>query len=108
MVSDSLNTGRALACDVTLLRSSISRSYANLTVDREERMVLEDLDSSNESYVNGVRIAGSQYLLHGDKVQFNDVIFLVKQELTILSDEAALNQTNIVKYVGIFIFYRLF
>ena len=61
--------GRNPTTDITLLDESISREHAIVSMDEASgEYMLEDLQSTNGSKVNGKRIRSSQ-LAHGDEVE---------------------------------------
>ncbi len=70
--------GRARDCDYVLDYSAISRQHARLTGDHHS-VYLEDLDSTNGTFVNGRRLAsGERYRLRaGDEVSFGKVCLWV-------------------------------
>ncbi len=90
--------GRAIECEITLLRSHISRHHARLQVV-ENVLTVEDMGSSNGTYVNGARITGQQILHHGDELSFKDVIFRVKEYSSQVRNEALLNQTTVIEKI---------
>lgn len=51
-----LQIGREDTCDLCLPLHNVSRVHARIVFDREEH-VIEDLDSTNGTYLNNVRIA---------------------------------------------------
>jgi hypothetical protein len=70
-IGPGLVIGRALACDVTIEDSYASGRHARL-YDRDGRVYLEDLNSTNGTYVNGARVS-AQHLLHpGDVIRIGD------------------------------------
>jgi two-component system cell cycle response regulator len=72
--------GRATSSDVSLPEiSSLSRHHARLTY-RTESVVLEDLGSTNGTYVNGQRIEQETILRSGDRFQVGAVHFKFLQE----------------------------
>ncbi len=56
--------GRSSSCDLVLQDPNVSRRHAQLFF-REGRWILVDLDSTNGTYINGVRVHRSE-LLPGD------------------------------------------
>ena len=62
-----ITIGRVQGNDVVLDDSDISRHHASLTWDGQ-RFVLEDLKSTNGTFVNGVQISGPQFLETGDSL----------------------------------------
>lgn len=88
--------GRAIECEITLLRSHISRNHARLQVV-DNMLTVEDMGSSNGTHVNGVKIDGVKTLHHGDELSFKDVVFRVKEYSSQVRNEALLNQTTVIE-----------
>lgn len=66
--------GRAVESDIVILSNRASREHAQ--VRREGRKVfLDDLESTNGSFLNGERVMGSAMLRDGDQVLVGDVTF---------------------------------
>ena len=70
--AERLVVGRSRSCDVRLRDDTVSRLHAAL-VWRGGTLVLEDLGSSNGTWVNGERILSPRSLLAGDAVRFGSV-----------------------------------
>jgi hypothetical protein len=70
-IGPGLVIGRALACDVTIEDSYASGRHARL-YDRDGRVYLEDLNSTNGTYVNGGRVSAQQLLRPGDEIRIGD------------------------------------
>ncbi len=70
--------GRNEACDVVLKSSGVSGKHARLCV-KEGRLSLEDLGSTNGTFVNGARVPKQTEtpLANGDRVKFDDIEFEV-------------------------------
>ncbi|MDH3686890.1 MAG: FHA domain-containing protein [Myxococcales bacterium] len=67
--------GRNPTTDITLLDEGISREHALILYDEpEDAYVVEDLQSTNGTKVNGKRIRSSP-LTDGDEVQVGNTIF---------------------------------
>jgi hypothetical protein len=58
--------GRASACTVVLDDPTVSKHHARIAFDA--RAWIEDLDSTNGTFVNGRRITGSAPLRRGDRI----------------------------------------
>lgn len=69
--------GRGKDCNLTIIDPSISRIQAKITVEKNNQVRVEDLKSSNGSYVNGMRIEKA-HLQHGDRLRFGNVEFIVE------------------------------
>jgi EAL domain-containing protein (putative c-di-GMP-specific phosphodiesterase class I) len=71
------SVGRGAAHNLLLAFPGVSSTHARLT-ERADQLWVEDLDSTNGTWVNGVRIATATQLLEGDVVQFGEVAFRVE------------------------------
>lgn len=69
-----INVGRTDGNAIVIADASISRRHAILDVGVDE-VIIEDLDSSNGTWVNAVRI-GRRQLQPGDRVRFGNIEFL--------------------------------
>jgi pSer/pThr/pTyr-binding forkhead associated (FHA) protein len=56
----------------------ISRSHARLSLDRSGFCAIEDLGSTNGTFVNGLRIKGPQTLSEGDTVEVGATTLVVR------------------------------
>ncbi|UJA05753.1 FHA domain-containing protein [Acinetobacter johnsonii] len=68
--------GRHQTADIVLQQSEISRKHATFLL-KEHALWLQDLGSSNGTYVNDVQIAAETLLKQGDIVQFASLKFSV-------------------------------
>ena len=74
-----LRAGRLASLEIVLDDSSVSRKHAELRYTPPQGWVVRDLDSTNGTYVNGVRVAGSEKSVHArDIVQFGKVALVVE------------------------------
>lgn len=78
---DQLNVGRDSSNDITINDAEISRRHARLTF-QGGKYVLEDLGSTNGTFVNGQRLAGPRVLKPGEVVSFGEQIVLVFEVTT--------------------------
>jgi pSer/pThr/pTyr-binding forkhead associated (FHA) protein len=67
----------------------ISRSHARISLDRSGFCAIEDLGSTNGTFVNGLRITGPQTLSVGDTIEVGGTTLVVR-ELPIPATERAL------------------
>lgn len=65
--------GRAPHCDIKIISQGVSKAHAEIHVFKE-KIVVTDLQSSNGTFINGVRVQNGLIRL-GDKVGLHDVIF---------------------------------
>ena len=78
---DQLNIGRDSTNEVAINDAEISRRHARLTF-QGGKYVLEDLGSTNGTFVNGQRLAGPRVLKAGEVVSFGEQIVLVFEVTT--------------------------
>jgi pSer/pThr/pTyr-binding forkhead associated (FHA) protein len=67
----------------------ISRSHARISLDRSGFCAIEDLGSTNGTFVNGLRITGPQTLSVGDTIELGGTTLVVR-ELPIPASERSL------------------
>lgn len=67
--------GRDVNNDVIINDSEVSRKHARLTVQADS-YVLEDLGSTNGTFVNGLRLTGPQLLRPGDTISLGESVTL--------------------------------
>ena len=66
--------GRDTSCDVVLALGYPSRHHAKIS-DQEGVLVLEDLDSTNGTFVNDLRICSPTIIKVGDLIKFSTEAF---------------------------------
>jgi hypothetical protein len=100
-VSRSLILGRTPDCEITLPGSRISRRHARLYV-QDDLLMIEDLDSTNGSLVNGKLLDGKLTLRNGDELLFQDMLFRVSENYAWGDGKAsALSQTTFIKPIDL-------
>ena len=67
--------GRAVECDVVITSKSVSREHTRIRREGR-RWFVEDLGSTNGTYLNDERVTGSLNLLDGDNLKVGDVSFV--------------------------------
>jgi predicted component of type VI protein secretion system len=72
VAGDRFLVGRGSDCELTLADSEASRRHALLRPQPDGSVVLEDLGSTNGTYVNGQRITGPVTLRGGERVRIGD------------------------------------
>ncbi len=75
-VESQIVVGRAHECDVSLLDNFLSSRHARFVADGSD-LAVEDLGSTNGTYVNQEPITGRATLHRGDMVQVGGVLFEV-------------------------------
>ncbi len=71
----------------------ISRSHARISLDRSGFCAIEDLGSTNGTFVNGLRITGPQTLSVGDTIEVGGTTMVVR-ELPVPNTERALKAVH--------------
>lgn len=69
--------GRGKDCTLTIIDPSVSRIHAKLSVERSGALTLEDLKSSNGTFVNDEKIEVAT-LSHRDVIRIGNVEFLIE------------------------------
>ena len=77
--------GRQKGCKLRIPSGTVSRQHCRLLFE-DDRLYVEDLNSANGTFINGVRIHGRQALLPGDQLEIGPVVF-VANYLLVESDE---------------------
>ncbi len=74
---DSTVIGRRDDCDLRIPLSDVSRKHCKIVVDAP-MIQIEDLGSSNGTFVNGQRVVSSLDLEAGDTIQIGPVKFVLQ------------------------------
>lgn len=92
---DVTSVGRSEESDLRIPLGDVSRKHARL-VREGDQMRLEDLGSSNGTFLNGARVERDAYLQAGDSIQVGPVVFVLQvdgypadEELNPITAEAA-------------------
>ena len=70
---------------IKLNNPRVSRNHLQIIYQEQEVLHVQDLDSTNGTYLNGIRLNVSQSLKHKDKIQLagvNDILIVVEKPLT--------------------------
>lgn len=99
-LSGEMVVGREVECDIQLASLQISRYHAKIVVSANGVFV-EDLHSSNGTFVNGRKVGRRTALAVGDRLAFDDLVFRVTTQRSGDADETkivapgALSRQNI-------------
>lgn len=70
--------GRDARNDVVIADAEVSRRHATLNLSPEEASyILEDLGSTNGTFVNGRRLSGAMAIQHGDTIELGQAVTIV-------------------------------
>jgi two-component system, cell cycle response regulator len=75
--------GRSGGCDLVLDDPRVSGEHSLITASREDGFMIDDLDSTNGTYVNNRRIKKREVLSYGDRIVIGDTIlrFFLEERL---------------------------
>ncbi len=65
---DRMVLGRDEDCDIVIPQRQISRQHIIFTREAQDRYIIEDLESKNGTWVNGVRLEGLRQISDGDEI----------------------------------------
>ncbi len=86
--------GRVKGCDIELSHNGISKSHAQIFIT-DNKVILSDSQSSNGTYLNGVRVQNKR-ISPGDKVQFHNIFAeLIKLPKHALIADISADSSNI-------------
>jgi len=91
-----ITVGRDMTNDIVINDAEISRRHARLILQAGD-YVLEDLGSTNGTFVNGQRLMGPHALRHGELIMFGENVGLVYESSNVVAD---LNATVISTPMG--------
>jgi pSer/pThr/pTyr-binding forkhead associated (FHA) protein len=80
LARDDVRIGRHPACDIPIPLSNVSREHARV-LHRGDEYAVEDLNSTNGTFVNGVRVVRC-VLRNNDQIQLGDAKILFFEEKT--------------------------
>ena len=73
--------GRAPRADFVVDAALVSRVHCRFTLDQTNQLALEDLGSTNGTFVNGKKV-GKATLSDGDKLTVGRVLFVVNSDVS--------------------------
>jgi hypothetical protein len=79
---DQLTIGRDSANEIVINDAEVSRRHARLTF-QGGKYVLEDMGSTNGTFVNGQRLSGPRVLKAGEVISFGEQIVLVFESVSL-------------------------
>ena len=69
-----ISIGREQGNDIIINNNKISRHHCQIIQTEDNRFIVNDCNSSNGTFVNGVRIFGEQNISIGDKIMIGDTV----------------------------------
>ncbi len=77
-VGDELTIGRAAGCHLTLDDTYVSQFHVRISLGSDQRPVVEDLASTNGTYLNRQRVTAPVIAAVGDRIQVGSTVFEVR------------------------------
>jgi pSer/pThr/pTyr-binding forkhead associated (FHA) protein len=78
LVKDRILIGRDTDCDISLQANRYLSRFHSQLVKKDEGYELEDLQSANGSYVNGLQVNGRLKLKDGDRIHAGETILVYR------------------------------
>ncbi len=75
-LGDEITVGRAAGCQVIVDDTYVSQLHARI-FSRDNQFMIEDLGSTNGTYLNRAKVAGPMLLTRGDRVQVGGTVLEV-------------------------------
>jgi hypothetical protein len=72
-LADEISVGRAPGCQVTIDDTFVSQVHARV-FSREGNYLVEDLGSTNGTYVNSKKVSGAMIMQRGDRLQVGNTV----------------------------------
>lgn len=84
-VIDSINqiVGRSSKCDIIISDKLISKEHCRVLIDENSKFFIEDLGSTNKTFVNGKELKKKVQLNYGDRIVLGETIlrFFIEEKL---------------------------
>lgn len=84
--------GRGKDCDIVIPGNHLSRNHAVIR-KKGDHLILKDLQSSNGSFVNEMRVEGEQVVRAGDRLRFDVYSFRVQGPTSVESSQPVIQPT---------------
>lgn len=85
--------GRSRTCQVHIPETTVSRQHARILSSALGEVTVEDLGSSNGTFVNGAKIEGRRKLADGDKILVGDAEMRIRIVAPVAASEATVRLT---------------
>lgn len=72
-LADELTVGRAEGCSITVDDTYVSQIHSRV-YQRNGQLMVEDLGSTNGTYLNGVKVTGPMVMQRGDKLKVGNTV----------------------------------
>ena len=72
-LADELTVGRAAGCHITVDDTYVSQNHSRV-FRQNGRLMVEDLGSTNGTYLNGTKVSGSMVMQRGDRLKVGNTV----------------------------------
>ena len=72
-----ITVGRGQGCNIAIPKDTFASSVHARVYEHSNGYYVEDLDSTNGTFVNGKKISGPQVIVSGDRLQIGQTVFEV-------------------------------
>jgi pSer/pThr/pTyr-binding forkhead associated (FHA) protein len=69
-----VTVGRRETCDFIISDDTLSREHCRITVDEKDGFTIEDLSSTNSTWINSSELKGKSSLHYGDRLLLGETI----------------------------------
>jgi len=76
-IEKSMTIGRGQGCSVPMMKDTFASSVHARVYQNSNEWYVEDMDSTNGTFLNGKKVTGSQVIVSGDRLQIGQTIFEV-------------------------------
>jgi hypothetical protein len=91
---DVVNIGRDIENDFVINDAEVSRKHARLTLEAD-RYKIEDLNSTNGTYIDGQRLIGPHLMAIGEIIMFGDNVGVIFDGEPAVSDATVVSQVEL-------------
>lgn len=77
LIDGAITIGRGQGCGIAMVKDTFASSVHARVYKNADDLYVEDLDSTNGTFVNGKKVLGSQVIVSGDRLQIGQTIFEV-------------------------------
>ncbi|MBN2738350.1 MAG: FHA domain-containing protein [Spirochaetales bacterium] len=67
--------GRSDSCDIRINDNLVSGKHCEITIEEDGKYYINDLESTNSTYLNKKKLSKKVHLLYGDRIVMGNTIF---------------------------------
>jgi pSer/pThr/pTyr-binding forkhead associated (FHA) protein len=75
--------GRKKSCDFTIKDPLVSNEHCSIDIDEDGKYYIEDMHSTNATFINRKKLKKKEHLLYGDRIVIGDTIlrFFLEEQI---------------------------